>query len=89
MSDNVSKPFVEYKKPGQYGTSLREPTAEELAASTLRRNMLNVLHERLKAIKKEIKELESGCPHTVSYDIAGFPYDVRMCHACNAGQGTV
>ena len=86
---NVSKPFVEYNKPGQSGTSLREPTAEELAESELRRTTLSLLRERLKTIQAEIQELESGCPHTVSYDIAGFPYDLRFCHGCGISKGSV
>lgn len=86
---SVSKPFVEYQEKGKYGTSIRKPTDEELAESELRRNTLNLLHERVKAIKAEIKELESGCPHTVSIDTAGFPYDVRTCHACGAHQGLI
>ncbi len=86
---NVSKPFVEYKEEGRYGTLNREPTAEELAESELRRSTLHLLHERVKALEAEIEELESECQHTVSVDIAGFPYDIRVCHACGATQGMV
>lgn len=86
---NVSKPFVEYSEEGKYGTSTRNPTAEELAESELRRTTLNLLRERLKAIRVEIEELESGCPHTVSYDMAGFPYDLRFCYGCGISRGSV
>ena len=89
MSDVFSKPFVEYKEEGKYGTKLREPTSEERAAAELRRGTLKLLRERVAAIEAEIDTLEKECPHTVSYDLAGFPYDIRMCYACGAGQGRV
>ncbi len=89
MSDVFSKPFVEYKEEGRYGTKLREPTAQELADAELRRTTLKLLRDRLQAIEAEIDGLEKECTHTVSYDLAGFPYDIRMCYACGAGQGRV
>lgn len=85
---SVSEPFVEYMQANG-SIKLRDPTNKELAESELRRTTLNLLRERLKTLKAEIKELESGCPHTVSIDTAGFPYDVRRCHACGAHQGLI
>ncbi len=86
---NISKPFVEYRKEGQYGTSIRKPSPEEFAASAERAMNLQLLRDQLEKLRSDIKRLEKECPHTVSYDIAGFPYDTRLCHACGKHQGQV
>jgi hypothetical protein len=29
------------------------------------------------------------CPHTIVYDEAGWPYDIRVCYTCGEGRGLI
>ena len=47
-----------------------------------------------KANRKEILEAKKlhkkgKCPHTIFYDLAGYPYDFRVCGTCGNGKGTI
>jgi hypothetical protein len=84
-----SSPFVEYKKKGQYGTSIRDATNEEMLEANERLALLTSMREQRQALTERIKKLEKGCTHAVSYDVAGFPYDHRFCYACGISRGAV
>lgn len=47
-----------------------------------------------KATKKEISEAKKlhkkgKCPHTIFYDVAGYPYDFRTCGTCGISKGLI
>lgn len=81
--------FVEYRKPGKYGTDLRPATdKEKQKALKIRQSLINLYKQR-DMINAQIKNIELKCKHKVSYDIEGFPYDIRSCAGCNEDQGLV
>lgn len=89
MSSNLSKPFIEYKKEDQYGTSVRNPTLAELAGAEALKSDIDAATKAYDEANANLRRLVKSCQHVVSQDTAGFPYDVRRCYACGAGQGTV
>lgn len=79
--------FVEVQSP--QAMTLRDPTPEELAEATARRERLSSLREAWRNIEKEIDSLEKSCPHTVCEDLEGFYYDRRQCFGCGKWRGDV
>lgn len=83
-----STPFVEVK--GKYGDeSIHEATKEEIQAAKALKKDLEYLRQQRNKLDKQIETMEKTCRHTVSVDTAGWPYDIRSCFACGAGQGLV
>lgn len=87
--NNVSRPFVEYREEGQYGTSLRNPTREELAEAEALKSEIAAASKAYEEAKANLRRLAAGCKHVVSQDTAGFPYDLRRCYTCGANLGVV
>ena len=79
--------FVEERKGGCSET--RETTHTERTESESLRDRIEAARARFEAARTELKALLDNCKHKVSYDVAGHPYDVRRCNACNKTQGLI
>lgn len=88
LSD-IGPPAVVVPDPSGVGSSVRPPTAEELATSTSHREKLEAARRTLEAAKLAVDHLTAECPHTVIVDELGFSYVNRWCHACGGHLGFI
>jgi len=86
-TSNQSDPFVEVREGA--GSTCRDTTPEELAASESLKKQIADARAELEKAESKLKELEQGCQHIVRVDTAGWPYDLRHCHACGELLGSI
>lgn len=62
--------------------SFRDSTNKEIKIAKLVEKRRIEIKEEINNLNKELKEIEDNCPHNVSYDEAGYVYDIRHCVSC-------
>lgn len=79
--------FVELLQ--KVGSTWREATPEEIEASEKLRVKISFIRKQIEELSKREKLLVESCKHHVRYDIPGYEYDVRCCHACDCNLGLI
>src|SRR4051812_32455229 len=74
--------FVEVSNSLNEGTECRQASEIEITKARSVKTDLDKIETEINRLERLKEKLTTGCDHRVTFDTAGWPYDIRTCFYC-------